>query len=300
MEEWRWVVIAVGAVTTGVVLAAAARIFGSSRRLDSVMAEMDEAVRSLSATLNSARALSIAEATKEVFLRQAVKTFYYLDEQAVESQHVQLFGRLQPRGVEAEAKATSGGHLLARLGPLGGSAGADKSAAERVIYDVASDPGVKYNEVERFLLENDQVTLGLEDFTVDDPSIDKLRDMCAEMKETVGFEIPDEMQERFIRDKREALAKRKLDDLAAAHDYVIMRGHFRVQAYDAGWTLLYDHPAGADLGGPLTIAVDCPREHAKQTAILSASPSVEATILGKVTHFDSQARQLKLMPIAVY
>jgi hypothetical protein len=274
--------------------------FVMGREIGRVRKYADNEFRSLDARLELLRHPTRPEAKRELFLSQAVKTFYYLDEHAVESQHVQVFGRLQPRGVEAEAKTTSGGGLLARLGPLRGSLRGERSGAERVTYDVARDPGVKYNEVERFLLENDQVTLGLEDFAADDPSIDKLRDMCAEMKQTVGFEIPDEMQERFIRDKREAAAKRKLDDLAAAHDYVIMRGHFRIQPYDGGWTLVYAHPASADLGGPVTIAVDCAREGAKQSAILSTSPSLEATLLAKVTYFDGQARQLKLMPIAVY
>lgn len=300
MEELRWALVGGFGLGLVVMLRAALSVFRATRQIGVITERMDHTMGSLTESLESLALPTRPEAKRELLLRQAVKTFYYLDEEAIESQHVQLFGRLQARGVERETKATGAGAVLARLPFVRGSVTGEQSAQDRVTYDVASDPGVKYNEVERFLLENAQVTLSLEDFVVDDPSIEKLRDMCAEMKNTVGFEIPDEMQERFMRDKREALAKRKLDDLAAAHDYVIMRGHFRLEPYDGGWTLLYDHPASADLGEPVTIAVDCPREHAKQTAILSTSPSLEASLLGKVTYFDGQARQLKLMPIAVY
>jgi hypothetical protein len=245
------------------------------------------------------------KAKKEFFLNQGPRTFYFLDERAVNELYPQIFKEIEPVEMQTEEHEAKEGGIRARLHFIEPKFGKKSGLSVRRTYVKEQNLGAVFNQVEKFLLENEQVYLGLEDFAEREPFVDEFRTMCAQMDERFHFKVPQQLQEQYITQQREALAMKKVKQLKETHDYLLVRGQFSVGSTDNQWLLVYLHPLNTNLSSTdkrVTFSVAFPKERTTPAggATLSSTATVNLTLFGKVICWEEDNWVLKINPLAIY
>ncbi|MBA7486306.1 hypothetical protein ES707_21863 [subsurface metagenome] len=245
------------------------------------------------------------KAKKELFINQGPRTFYFLDEEAVNELYPQIFKEVEPVETQTEERETKEGGIRAKLHFVEPMLGKTTGVTVRRTYVKEQNLGAMFNQIESFLVENDQVLLGLEDFAEHEPSVEEFRSMCRQMDERFQFKVPAELQEQYIKQQQEALALQKVKELKQAHDYILMRGVFSVGSTDNQWSLVYSHPLNnnlASIAKRVTIAATCPKERSSKAgaATFSNTATVNLTLFGKVVFWTDDSWVLQINPLAIY
>lgn len=245
------------------------------------------------------------KAKKELFINQGPRTFYFLDEEAVNELYPQIFKEVEPVETQTEERETKEGGIRAKLHLVEPRFEKTTGVTVKRTYVKEQNLGVMFNQIESFLAENDQVLLGLEDFAENEPSVEEFRTMCRQMDERFQFKVPAELQEQYIKQQQEALALQKVKELKQAHDYILMRGVFSVGSTDNQWSLVYSHPLNNNLSSitkRVTIAATCPKERSSKAGVatFSNTATVNLTLFGKVVFWTDDSWVLQINPLAIY
>lgn len=242
---------------------------------------------------------------KDMFINQGPRTFYFLAEEAVNELYPQIFKEAEPVETQTEERETKEGGIRAKLHFVEPRFDKSTGVSVRRTYVKEQNLGAMFIQIENFLVENDQVLLGLEDFTEHEPSIDEFRTTCRQMDERFNFKVPAELQEQYIKQQQEALANQKIKEIKQAHDYILMRGVFSVSSIDNQWSLAYSHPLNKNLHSitkRVTISATCPKERSSTAgaATFSSTTTVNLTLFGKIVCWNEDIWALQINPIAVY
>lgn len=245
------------------------------------------------------------KAKKEMFINQGPRTFYFLDEEAMNELYPQIFKEVEPVETQTEERETKEGGIHAKLHLVEPRFDKTIGVTVRRTYVKEQNLGAMFNQIESFLVENEQVLLALEDFAEHEPSVEEFRTMCRQMDERFQFKVPQELQEQYIKQQQEALAVNKVKELKQAHDYILMRGVFSVSSIDNQWSLVYSHPLNNNLSSitkRVTIAATCPKEQSSTagTATFSNTATVNLTLFGKVVCWNDDSWVLQINPLAIY
>lgn len=245
------------------------------------------------------------KAKKQLFINQGPRTFYFLDEEAVNELYPQIFKEVEPVETQTEERETKEGGIRAKLHLVEPRFEKTTGVTVKRTYVKEQNLGTMFNQIESFLVENDQVLLGLEDFAEHTPSVEEFRTMCRQMDERFQFKVPAELQEQYIKQQQEALAIQKVKELEQAHDYILMRGVFSVGSTDNQWSLVYSHPLNNNLSSitkRATIATTCLKERSSiaGAATFSSTATVNLTLFGKVVCWTDDSWVLQINPLAIY
>jgi len=256
------------------------------------------------ALVSTSREIAL-EAKKNLLLSEGPRTFYFIDEEAVNELYPQIFRDADPVEMETKESETKTGGIKGKLHLVEPKMGRSTEVSVKKKYLVEQNLGAKYNQIERFLLENDQVSLGLEDFDESELAVEDFRNMCRQMDERFQFKVPEDLQEQYIKQQEEALAVKKVEELEKAHDYLLLRGAFSVSSSDDNWLMVYEHPLNKNvhtLEKRAMISFICPKASSKLagSATFSSSSRVNLTVLGKVVCWQEVTWILSISPLAIY
>ncbi len=226
------------------------------------------------------------------FLSQP-KTFYYLDESAVDSLFNTISSTLRTTEVEKEVSQEKRKGLRGALGGFGASYGSLSGRAEKEKKQAFDTPESKYDSVVRFLLENEKAILGLEEFAID-TGFEK--DLLFIWEENLESENTEQSREQLAQLSRKAFGEQKLKKLGTASGYVLVAGEFMVVVNSApqSASLSFQHPVSDAVGIDVRISVDC-ADHLRAVGreVLSKTPTIRVGILAEVIGFSSYVLTLK-------
>jgi hypothetical protein len=226
------------------------------------------------------------------FLSQP-KTFYYLDESAVESLFNTISPTLRTMEVEKETSQEKRKGLRGVLGGFGASYGSKSGRAERERKQTVDTPESKYDSVVRYLLDSDKAALGLEEFRIDTGLEQELLFAWQENQES---ENTDQSREHFNQISRKAFGEQKLKQLGTANGYALIAGEFMVAVNSTppSARLSLQHPVSDAVGIDVKISADC-ADHLRAVGkdILSKTPTIRIAMLSEVIGFSNYVLTLK-------
>jgi len=233
------------------------------------------------------------------------KTFYYLDNGQVRDLYCQVFQELQPKQIETHEKERSQKSIGADF-KLVAKYGTRQETETKTTYEPELTSPVMYNQVQDYLVKNNNVIFGLEDFDYDKSSIDEFKSMCAAMEKKFSFSVPEELQEKFISDKLHEFALNHSKEIAQSSGFVSLQGEFLVAKVDHDCrSLSYSHPlnqylAQGDTSISIEILCHSPNLSSSGSTTFTPDSSVKITCVGKVVRWNSKEGLLTINPIAIF
>lgn len=300
MELTSVLLAVLGAVSVSIAIASLT--LRRSSKMEDATRHLVEAVRDIGRYPE----VSLAEKKRKAILALAPKTFYYLDENQVRDLYTQVSQELKPKRIKTrEIEETKKG-ITAKIKFL--EPKYEKGRAKEVTksYDVEQTSVMMYNEIEHYLVENDKVTFGLEEFEYDESSIAEFQAMCEHMESKLNFSVPRELRNKFVSNKMVDFALQNLEKLTRVSGYVAVQGELSVVDISKdGYTLSLVHPLSQHLAPgaydttiQVTCASDCVTPLGKST--FKRDKLIKITCLGKVVSWHTQDAVLEISPIAIY
>ncbi len=243
---------------------------------------------------------------KDALQKMGPKTFYVLDVSQVKDLYSQVFQELQPTQIETEEIEETEKGISADFKVLAPKYERGKAVQTRKTYDVDLIPAVMYNEVEAHLIDKGLVSFGIEDFEYDESSVREFASMCTQMKAKFNFDVPEDLQEKFVVAKKHELALNRARELSDTSGYVAIQAEFTVSSVADGVCLLaLTHPLNAYLSeddAPVSIKISCDEGSLSPSGltIFTEGNSVKITCFGKVVSWDDPGACLIITPIAIY
>ncbi|MCW3986659.1 MAG: hypothetical protein NWE91_09690 [Candidatus Bathyarchaeota archaeon] len=237
--------------------------------------------------------------------RKTPKIFYYLDKSVVESLHNQIVSSIRTREITTESEvATSKGIELSF--PIRPSYRSEKSGKEKIRAEVIESVEGKFEEVQNYLLNNELVQIGLEDFKYNKEAESEFLATSQEIKEKFDFQLPKNVTEQFININKKKYVDSKIEEVKSASGYILMSGEFRVSTKGKEWGVTYKHPVSSvidsETGDQLVFEAFCPK--IEMTTIgndtFSKTDRVKMVLLANIVRFDGHKLELFMRPIAVY
>jgi hypothetical protein len=226
------------------------------------------------------------------FLSQP-KTFYYLDESAVESLFNTISPTLRTMEVEKEVSQERKKDLRGTLAGFGASYGSKSGSAEKEKKQSIETPESKYESVVQYLLENEKVTLGLEEFSID-KSFEE--DLVFIWEENLDSQDAEQSRQQLAQLTRKAFGEQKLKKLGLASGYVLIAGEFVVVVNPALQSALlsFQHPVSDAVGIDIKFSMDC-TDHLRAVGmeILSKTSTIRVGMLAEVIGFSNYVLTLK-------
>ena len=250
--------------------------------------------------------MSMAQKKKETIQKMGPKTFYYLDESQVTYLYPQVFQELEPRRIETRESEETKKGIAAKLRVLEPRYEKDRAAETTKIYDVEQTPSMMYNRVEEYLLEEDRVTFGLEEFDYDESSIEEFKSMCDSMQEKFNFIVPDGLRTNFVSDKMKEFALQHIETLSDSSGYVVTQAEFSVSDISNDLCVLsLVHPLNQHLAEgdkKVKVQIACAQKYTTPLGVstFKKDRSVKIACLGKVVSWSDEDKILQISPIAIY
>ena len=249
---------------------------------------------------------TVGQRKKEAIGGMGPKTFYYLDATQVKDLYLQVSEEIQPRQIETKESRRTEGGIRARLKFVEPRLEKAKILQTKKTYEIEQTAVTMYNAVEKYLFEFGDVSFGVEDFDYDDSAIGDFRSMCMRMKERFNFEIPVDLQNKFVWDKMRGTAIETISSLSKVSGYVAVQGEFKVTSInEEGCVLRREHPCNELLGpedmrASLEVACDRDSMTSAGASVLASGSSAKITSVGKVVRWDSERSALVINAIAIY
>lgn len=250
--------------------------------------------------------VSLAEKKRKAILALGPKTFYYIDENQVRDLYTQVFQELKPKRIKTRETEETKKGITAKIKFLEPKYEKGRGKEVTKSYEVEQTLATMYNEIEQYLVENDKVTFGLEEFEYDKSSIAEFQAMCEHMESKLNFSVPEELQSKFLSDKMTDFAVQNLEKLSHVSGYVAVQGELSVVDISKdGYTLSLTHPLSQHLAPgvydttiQVTCTSDCVTPSGKST--FKRDKLIKITCLGKVVSWRTQDAALEIGPIAIY
>lgn len=239
---------------------------------------------------------------KQYFQRTDLRTFYYLDEYQVRSLYSQIVQGLEPRQIETRTTTQKKKGLKGRLGLLEPHYEKGEAREEARLYDATPTPTTMYKRIEKHMIDEDEITFGLEMFEYEDSWIAEFRSHC-EALGRFGLPIEERIQENVISDKMSEFARENVERLSNSSGFVAIQEEFVVaESSEKTITLGFVHPATNRLDHVVTIEIVCDKDSltsSGQVAFRQGS-YIKIACVGKVTRWDKDEHVLELNPMAIY
>jgi len=250
--------------------------------------------------------LSISQEKKEAIQKGGPKTFYYIDKSQVEDLYLQIFQEPEPKRIEIRESKESRKGITGDLKVIKPRYEKGKAEETTKVYNPEKVPSIMFNKVEDRLLEDGKVAFGLEEFEFEKSSIDEFKSMCDQMQNKLNFDIPEDLQDKFISDKMKEFALQYTKKISASSGYVAIQTEFSIiSIVDDIYTLSFVHPLNRYLPQESTkvrIQVICPEKHMTPSGhgTFKKDKSVKITCWGKVVSWNDKDKILEICPIAIY
>lgn len=243
---------------------------------------------------------------KNVFQKIGLKTFYYLDKNAINDMYFQMPEELEPQRIETRESHKSRKGITAKLQLVEPKFEKDRAEETTKIYNMEFTPSMMYKKVENYLLQEDKVTFELDEFKYDKSSIDDFKSMCDQMRKKFGFDIPDDFQEKYISEKMKDFALHYVNELSSSIGYIALLTEFSIiDTSDAAYILSFVHPLNEYLPKEdkvVRIQITCAKECMTPLGLstFKKGNSVKVTCIAKVVSWNSEDKILVTSPIAIY
>ena len=230
------------------------------------------------------------------------KLFYYLDKTIVVSVHNQIRELFSPESKEVETIGKKGGEIGIDEGIKAYIGKADiKRRLEK--FTISENIETTYNDVEKYLIRNEQITFGLECFDYDHSIENGFFRICEKIKEEFDFEIPQEVKDDFVKKyKRKYTLDEKERQLKEVKGFVFMREDFNISALESNqYELTFCNPYEK---GVNKICIEVPLNKSNITPIgdglFPTSDKAKLTVLGHIISWDSTKLRLNVKPIVIF
>lgn len=143
---------------------------------------------------------SSKELKNELLEMKKPKLFYYFDKNIVMSLHNQIQESLKPKSIEKETIGKKGKEIGFNKVIIASS---EKGESKRLLekFTITESIETAYNDLERYLIRNNQITFGLEYFDYDHSIENDFFRICDKIKKDFDFEIPQTVKEDFVEKK---------------------------------------------------------------------------------------------------
>ncbi len=248
----------------------------------------------------------VTAAKKQSIQRAGPKTFYYLDSRQVQDLHSQAFQELEPKEVQTRESRHKAKGIIAKLNPFGAKYETGEATETEKLYEIEQTPAVMYNKVEKYLIQQGDVSFGLEDFEYNESAIGEFTTMCERMSSKFGFDVPEDLQRKFVSDRIRGFALDRVNEVSDASGYVAVQGEFTVSSVtNDSRVLTLNHPLNAYLSQEdpqvsIQLACDSGSLLPAGASAFTQANSVKITGFGKVVSWDKSAASLVINPIAIY
>lgn len=245
---------------------------------------------------------SSKELKEELLEKNKPKLFYYFDENIVMSLYKQIPESFKPQSIEKETIGKKGREMGFEEVV---KATFEKAESKRKLekFTISENSETAYNELEKYLIQNNQITFGLESFDYDHSiEIDFFRE-CERIKEGFDFEIPQTVKNDFVEKiKKKYTINEKLKELEEVKGFVIMREDFEFSALDSNQLkLIFCTPYEK---GEKKICIEVPLNKNNITKmrenLFLTSNKVNLTLFGYKDSWESAGLRLKVSPIVIY
>jgi hypothetical protein len=226
------------------------------------------------------------------------KFFYCMDQLTVESLYNQISPLARTVEIQQEISKETQKGLRAKLFGLGGSIGRKSEHTQKERKEILETPETKYDTIVRYLLENQQATLGLEDFSFDSRWEKNYLEACEEMKLKTGVEIPQVARDQAIGINRRVSGDEKLSEIRAAQGYALIKGRFLVLRDTSGFVLSYRHPVSEAVMADVRINAVADHLTSVGNEMFPKMVEIQAAMLARVMGLSGNIFSVK--PIAVH
>ena len=245
---------------------------------------------------------SSKELEEELLEKNEPKLFYYFDENIVMSLYKQIPESFKPKSIEEETIGKKGREMgFEEVVKASFAKAESKRKLER--FTISENSETAYNELEKYLIRNNQITFGLESFDYDHSiEIDFFR-QCERIKEEFNFEIPQTVKDDFVEKiKKKYTINEKLKELEEAKGFVIMREEFEFSDLDSNQLkLIFCTPYEK---GEKKICIEVLLNKNNITKmrenLFFTSNKVNLTLFGYKDSWESADLRLKVSPIVIY
>ena len=243
---------------------------------------------------------------KKAIQKMGPKTFYYLDVTHVKDLYSQAFQELEPKRIETQESQESQKGIKADLKLIQPRYETGRGIQTKKTYEPEQTPAVMYNNVEEYLIAKAEVTFGIEDFEYDESPVNEFRSMCSQMKSKFDFNVPEELQAKFLSDKLRGFALERVRTIASSSGYVALQAEFTVSSISGNSrVLVLPHSLNSRLSegdAKVSIAVVCDEASLLPSgaSTFTEKSSVKITCFGKVVRWDESKRCLTINPISIY
>ncbi len=225
--------------------------------------------------------------------------FYCMDQPTVESLYNQISPLARTVEIQQEISKETQKGFGAKLWGLGGFVGRKSGHTQKERKEIVETPETKHDTIVRYLLENQQAKLGLEDFTYDRRWEKNFLEACEEMKLKTGYEIPTVAREQAIGINRRFLGEEKLNEIRAAQGYALIKGKFLVLREASGFVLSYDHPVSDTVGVDIRINAVCANHLTSAgNEMFPKMPEIQVVMLARLIGLTNNILSVK--PLAIH
>lgn len=242
---------------------------------------------------------------KESIRNLSPKSFYYLDEGQIADLYSQI-SELQPKQIETEEHRDKKKGVGSDMKVIKSDYETGEESNTKKTYQIEITSAVKYNNIEEYLFDKDSVTFGIEEFQFDEKPINEFKAMCQKMKSDFKFDVPDDLQSKFVREKINGFASDKKKQISSTSGYIAIQGECQVKvAAGNGCELVYFHPLNNNLidqSKKVSITVVCSNDclTASGKNMFTNNNSINVVCLGKVVRWDEAKSCLVINPIGIY
>lgn len=247
----------------------------------------------------------------EIQKRHFLKNFYYINDNLLESLYNQIPQILEPKQISVQKTTGSqtGKSLTIPIGGVEGIRTEENQIVEKYqIKELSS--GEKFNRLQDYLIKNDFIILGLEEFNYNKYIIEAFEKSCVKMLKSFNFITPQENKEEYISTKKKEYALQYIQELqniltkSIGERYTIIREKFTiVEITENFFKLSFTHPLNEhllDKENEIQIQIECAMEFMKKRGktYFKKNESIPIICLGSIIIMVENI--LKVEPIAIY
>lgn len=244
--------------------------------------------------------------------KSGIKSFYYLDERQINS----LYSQIEEKDFNLktiEKKKSRNKKLSARLTstPLIASSEGESGNEVTEVYEATIKNTVsKYNRVEKYLFEEQNIIGHFEDFDralfIEGTKI--FKEYCNNFKKDYDYLIKEKDQEAHIQKLYSIEADRIKEGISKLTGYITLQLKVKLSletGSDDKYDLVYIHPINdfyTSEEKPLQFKLICLKKNVQigGTDTFSSGKSYSITMVGKVGGWDEKENTLEINPIAIY
>jgi hypothetical protein len=250
--------------------------------------------------------LSIAEKKKHLIENTGLKTFYYLDKDQIDLLYPQISSGVILSTMTIKESSDKKKSLSTSI-PEAISVEIGKNNSNETVksFNVSENIISKYNEVEKYFMEKNSLTFGIEEFDFDEQALSNFTRDCSTMETAYEYKISEIDQEAHWKQIKRKKAYSYLPTIKNASGYVVIQAEFLVkQISDINYILNYNHIINGFLDAKDAILIEllCNKTHLTPSALqnFKNEKSIQLTLIGKVIRFDNSENTLEISPIAIY